>query len=329
MDMSRYLFREVLNEDDADGIIELVRSTGYHSDNLPRNNPSLIKTNVRTSRKDFALAHPKGNKRPLFMFVLVDTDTDEVVGTSLIKSMPYCLAYDFYFDRNMGEYVGELALKSKECVWQLGGLLLSKKVRGMGLAKLLSYGRLAYLATINLWPRMLMTGFFKDSFWEYITKAIGIPGDSDSAVHWHNFKTLSTLMRLLPARIFMKDAGIVFGSSGEPRVDISIHSEAELARKLLVHMWFRPLDEIEADGTVWYGSEGSTVRDRFTSHEIFPDRIQLDVCKASCHTDIGVAVLPSHDFRAQYISVAKTADGSVCVSKEDFSCGKPKRLFIF
>lgn len=328
MDTSRYLFREVCEDYDADGIINLVRDTGYHSDNLPRDNPSLIKAQVRRSLKDFAIADPCGNKRPLFMFVLEDTHTRAIVGTSLIKAMPYCLVYDISFERATGEYVGELALKPKEGVWELGGLLLSKEVRGKGLAKILSYGRLMYLATMNLMPRVLITGFFKKSFWEYIAERIDVSKDYDPVRDWRGFKTLSEFMRILPARIFLKDAGVILTPSRElSETFIPIQAESEPARKLLMDMWFRPFNEIEASGVMWYGGLWKTIRDRFMSYEIF--QIGVDTCKTACHTGIGVAVLPSDDFRAQYVPLQKIPDGSACISKQDFPCGKPKRLFIF
>lgn len=318
LDTGRYMFREV-RESDAAAIYELAVANEYHSDNLPLNR-SLIKAYVQRSVKDFAIASSSGVcKNPLYMFVLEDTYTRTVVGVSQIKNILWRLLYHLCSDPFLGEKIGKLALEKEGGTWELGGLLLSKEVRGKGLGKLLSYGRLMYLVSRDLALRMLISGFLKNIFWEYIAIRIGVSKEYDPDKHWRSFKTLTKFMGLLPVYVLLEDAF---------EIPISIKPESEPARKLLVDMGLDFLEEVEANGILWYGAPWEHVKTRVVRHEISPDCIQFDVCKVSCHKDMGVVVLPSDDFRVKYIPVAKT-DGFVHISKKDFPCGKPKHLFIF
>ncbi|TSC77850.1 MAG: hypothetical protein G01um101429_921 [Parcubacteria group bacterium Gr01-1014_29] len=330
MDMGRYLFRQVRGSDAA-AIYELAVANEYHSDNLPLNR-SLIKAYVQRSVKDFAIISSSGVcKNPLYMFVLEDTYTRTVVGVSQIKNILWRLLYQLRLDPFLGENIGKLALKKEDGTWELGGLLLSKEVRGGKLGKLLSYGRLAYLMSKGLAPRMLISGFLKNTFWEYIAIRIGVSKEYNPDKHWRSFKTLTKFMGLLPAHILLAETGIAFGYFEDLfKIPIPIKPESEPARKLLVDMGLCFLKEIEANGILWHGAPWKVIRDdNFMRYKVPQDTIEVDTCKTSCHLDIGMAVLPSDDFRAQYIPVAKLEDGRVYISKKDFSCGKPKHLFIF
>lgn len=317
MDMSKYLFREV-HEEDAFNIFKLAKEEGYHSDNLPRDLP-LIEKDVHKSVNNLLLTQLGGTvKRPLFIFVLEDIETDEILGVSQIRDLPHRLLYRISFFQD--DVFGDIALQREEDIWELGGLLLSEKLRGKGLGKLLSYGRLLYLLHRNISPRVLVSGFLaKDDFWNQIPTDVS---EKEVERSWRGLHYVYHFFRSLPARIPLLDRGLV-------NAHIPIKQGAETARKLLTDMGLSFLAEIEARGILWYGAPWERVHMFVLQYQVSPDHIISDDCKKGYHTESAIAVLDSKEFQACYFPIQKKPEGFVYISENDAQLANMKNLYVF
>lgn len=334
-DTRRYIFREV-RENDSKKIYNLALSQNYHSDTLPQN-LSLIKTCVKKSVLDFQLTR-KGNRiqRPRYMFVLEDTADGSIVGTSQIADRPWRLLYRVILNLDIlsqSTFSSSLELRKEEEIWELGGLLLSDSIRKKGYGKLISYGRLLYLWSMNIAPsNLLISGFNAalPSFWERVTKLGGI-AKKDVPTCWRSMDTLYTVFfRALPASIAFDDLGLSFNSLEELlSTPIPIHPNAEAARRLLTRMGFVFLAEIEADGALWYGAPWQTVKNILRALMSIPELMLYDTCAPACHRDIAIVVLNTEEFHARIVPIEKVEDGYVVVSKRNLPLADIRHLFVF
>ncbi|TSC71813.1 MAG: hypothetical protein G01um101470_478 [Parcubacteria group bacterium Gr01-1014_70] len=325
-DISKYVFREV-NEQDIEPLYNLAVASNYHSDNLPQD-VSLIETDIHKAVIDFSILRLGGVvRRPLFMFVLEDTETHSVVGCSRLSDVPFRLLYELRPDLYPslgGDLMGELSLRKEVDVWELGALLLSESVRGMGLGKLLSYGRFLYALHANLKPRMLISGFvathpFLAHMWE---KELST---DDKFVNWRDAGKLYEYWRRLPERISLQRD---FGYVGDP-THVEVQPLAQKARKMLMGVGFTFLRQIEATGVLWYGTNWQIVQLLMLSRKISPGRIRSDGCKKACYTNFGVVVLRSPYFRCCYVPVDVNKQKLVHVSENDMQLGNLSELYVF
>lgn len=321
MDISKYQFREVRG-DDARAIFELTKEHDYNSDNLPQNF-DLITEDVHKSVEDFEDAHiaPASYKNPLFIFVLEDTENSKVVGVSLIKEVSYRLLYSFHKEKRSGMNVGNLALQ-KECrTFELGGFLLSKNLRGKGLGKLLSYGRLLFLLYMDLSSQRIVTGFrmANDFFWDWVGKdATNGLSLADAYTYWREVGQLCQFLKELPARFWLAES-----------TELAIHPDAVPARHLLEKVGFRFLNEIEANGSLWYGASWEKVRRIVARHRISSRRICMQDCRQYPSCAVFAIAKDQSKFSVRPVFAKLTEDGVLHFNRSDLREVDLKQVFCF
>jgi arginine N-succinyltransferase len=148
-----FLIREVF-PDDLPQLVEVAR----HLDtvNLP-NDPVILERIVELSRKSFAGSIPVFSRE--YLFVLVDTDTKRVIGTSMIHAQhgtrraPHVffeVLQDERYSETLDRHFVHRTLRigyNYAGMTEIGGLILLPEYRGRGesLGKVLSYVRFLYL----------------------------------------------------------------------------------------------------------------------------------------------------------------------------------------
>lgn len=136
-----YLLRQARRED-LDSLRALCAFAQKSMVNLTTD-PHLLEERIRFSDFNFSLALP--SKVRYFLFVLEDLSTRKIIGTSAIKrERP--LAQDFLFKSTVNEipYLKFSSIESTHT--EMCGLFLHPDYRGRFIARLLSYGRLLFIA---------------------------------------------------------------------------------------------------------------------------------------------------------------------------------------
>ena len=144
-----------IRQSDYPALLKIAEESGHGFTSLPVDE-SLLKSKIETSEKAF-LSEGIGPDSQGYLFVMVDTETDEVVGTSGIEaSVGLRTPFYHYHQGKVTHYSSELNVYNTVEILTLGNdytgateictLFLSKKARGGSNGRLLSRFRFLFIA---------------------------------------------------------------------------------------------------------------------------------------------------------------------------------------
>ena len=308
-----YVIRQA-RPNDVGPVLRFVKKNGYESLNLLPD-PDALGRDINTSCLNFSRFPQKRSENPFYLFVLEGQESGEIVGTSLIKGVPHRLIYK---QCQRESNCLQLCLMREEDVkeekaLELGGLLLDKNLRRKGLARLLSYSRLAFLYLAGLPANDVFTefgAFSQDgehcSLWNLSGKsATGISRER-AEWRWRDKDFISKLFFQLPARVYPSEElfnvlGLTIASHNIPAVS----ETAKNARLLLEKLGFRYLFEVEANGSVWYWCQWRELREKINACHIPAKRLVASSSKEHLPEKSAIAcTLEPHGFKARYVTIA-------------------------
>ena len=178
------LFRPV-RESDLDQLNELARQSLYGLTTVPKDG-ALMEKRVRESQRSFANLEDADPQGQLYLFVLVDPETDRVVGTSGVVSKvggfkpfyAYRLEYETQTSVTLNHEIAHPVLhlvKEHDGPSEIGSLFLHPDYRGGGRGRLLSLSRFLFMAEFG--------HLFEQ---EVIAEMRGVIDDEGSSPFWES-----------------------------------------------------------------------------------------------------------------------------------------------